>query len=293
MKNILYLFLLTLIATSCKKSVPEKSEIQISSIESKGGLGISSYAFKYDNKNRMISLNDTLYFYGSNGKIAWSRFYKENMVNGYKFSDLVRKSYRWDEKLRIKEIHLDSLYQLITGPTGGTFSNEILDIAEAKFFYKGLNNQPDSIEDQFLSNKKPGRVTHFTYDLGNILKKEIRQNQNVFEHSPASKVIQLVDYSYTNLPNYLFDLYNKIGFLPARFGYVASKNAIQQESTKSYFYDKPIVGPESVIQQIVENKYSYTLGINNRISIVNGAGRVDGGLGFGSWAPMLSTYIYY
>lgn len=296
MKKIAYLFFLGFTFLSCKKSSSYKQqELQIKMIESEEGIRGTRYVFKYDAENRLISLNDTLYFYNANGKIAWSRYHKEENTNGYRYLKVIRKNYQWDEKLRIKEIYIDSLYESITSPTGDFLSNGPSSRIEAKFFYTGLDTQPDSIQKDFLVDGRPQNIEHITYVNNNIVKKGKRANLLSYNvPGYTNKLVGIENYEYTDVSHYLYELYKKIGFLPSGLGYVASKNAPSKAAITSYIYLNELNGQEKIDRVELESKYNYTKGRNNQVSIMHAFGRVDYGLGFTSWNDKpVNTYIYY
>ena len=247
------------------------------------------YAIVYDAEGNVHSINDTVYIYGSNGKISSSRFsYNEDKADGYSYEKEILKSYKWDAHNRIVEIKVDKSLQLSTSPEGGVLESNPSPYVEAYFYYTASNHLPDSIGNEEFNNKI---VTNkiFVHNGANILKEETVSEY--YHYSNANMVAkryisQNKEFQYGNSKNYLYPLFVKMGVLPRGLGYIISKDAPSYYESSQYFYESGFNGGEmkEVYREQVEILYNITS---------NGyPSRVNNNVKFNQ-KGMTGTYSYY
>lgn len=298
MKNVLLLFFLAITLSSCEKEeglFHESNLVTSIETEGQGGEIREKILIKYDDLDRVYSINDTVFYYGPNDKVSYSRYSESLKGEGYEIEKIIRKSYSWDDENRLKSIHVDSAYQKVIDSEGLMFIDLSSPYVEAYFYYSGMQTMPDSIaygngaKDSYFTFKK------LYYLNGNISKIEDTQVDDGVLSSLSNSVFQKSTYlDYSEEDNYLYPLYNKLGFLPKGLGYVTSKKMI----ATSEIVEKTLLSSVGAVIDsrtiTIKNTYSSNKSSNGYPTLINVNSMMDfeNGDGYSSGGSVV-TYIQY
>ena len=156
MKRLLYILLVWGLFASCKSDDMEHPlsdrVFSMETIETVG-YGISSsdghLIFAYDEQGRLKNVNDKVFYYGTDGKVAYSRVFIESPHPHGRTVYIERFSYQWDTQGRLKEVHLDSLYKKTPAIPGGLVIGDSENLEEnillATYTYEGTNRKPADV----------------------------------------------------------------------------------------------------------------------------------------------------
>lgn len=299
MKNALLLLFLLITLSSCEKDndgIFYDSDL-VKSIEKQGqgGQKGEKIIIKYDDLDRVYSINDTIFYYDSNDKVSHSRYVENEKKDGFEVQTIVKKSYTWDAQNRLKSIHVDSVYQKMINPEGGMLINSASPYVEAYFYYSGMQTLPDSIafsdgdKDTYMTFKK------LYHANGNISKiEDVQLEEGVLFNLRNSVFYKSTYLDYSDQDNYLYPLYNKLGFLPKGLGYVASRKMI---ITSEIVETIGLNGIGAVLDSksvTLKNIYSSNKASNGYPTVINVNSMIDFDNGKGySNVGSISTYVEY
>jgi hypothetical protein len=294
MKRLSFLLLLVLFL-SCEKDEMDESAkngfVKIIESSETSFFNNDRLVFVYDKSGRLISLNDTLYFYGDGDRVVGSRYYNEKNSNGYRQEVVIKKSYKWDAQNRIYEIQVDSNYQKLTSPEGGIMESNPKPFIEAHFYYTGTNALPDSIAE--IADSSPFVFQRFYHQDDNISRVESMANVYIKLGVSLRYASQTVDYQYNNTKNHLYPLFKKLGFLPKGFGYIVSKNNPTTSVTMSFAVENSLPTPPNIKTiHVLRSKFDYSYTSAGFPSFIKTEREIDFGNGFGQASPY-SLYVYY
>lgn len=298
MKKILLLLLTAITLSSCEKEGAGVlyDDGLVKSIEFQGPPNKSNvkYVIKYDDLDRVYSINDTVFFYGPDDKVIYSRYSENIEHDGFSSEKIIRKSYSWDQQKRLLAIHVDSVYQKTVTPEGILSVSDSPSFTEAYFYYSGFQLLPDSIGYNLEDSKSNIIIKKLYHANGNINKiEDIQMVDNNIDSVNSSILIKSTFFDYNEQNNYLYPLYQKLGFLPKSLGYVASKKMVAtSESVESVLLDNlssQLDPKRTTVKNIFtsnrgKNGYPTLIQVN---SIINFTG--DDYANAGS----TSTYIHY
>lgn len=299
MKNVLLLLLLAVTLYSCEKD--ENGNLYdsglIKSIEFKtiSNQPNKKITIKYDDLDRVYSINDTVFYYGANGKVAYSRYAENIDKDGYKIEKIIKKSFNWDGQNRLLEIHVDSMYQKNIDPTGIVVVTHKNPFTEALFYYTGNQTLPDSIaysdglSSTYLTYKR------FYHSNGNINKIEETENVGPFDpNNGSSAILKSTFLDYNDQDNYLFPLYQKLGFLPKDLGYVTSRKLLSTSEIVETIVVEDLAVSLANKKTTVKNTYLSNRGPNGYPTLINITSMIDfdNGQGYSSVGNS-EMYIHY
>lgn len=258
MKRLLYILLVCGLFASCKSDDMEDllsdriSSIQIAT--QRGGMGSltpgvpseaasGTYPFEYDVLGRVVKVGYKTFYYGSDGKVAYSKEGEINAGDNYYFE---RLSYHWDGQGRLKKVYVDSLYQRYPDyghqPVSDEFAYEeskLNDVLLATFSYDADNRRPSTIKYHEMNRTLPSlivtlgeeREMHYIYENENVVSVRrdgyLKQKQVGLDGS-----IDLIPYkmekvyTYLSNPHHLTKIYTQLGFHPYKLTEVVSVNCI-------------------------------------------------------------------
>lgn len=297
MKNILLFLLAVLTLSSCEKddaaTLYDSGLLKSIKFEGESAKHNENIIVKYDDMDRVFSINDTLFYYGLNNKVTYSRYTENINKDGYNSAKIIRKSYQWDEQNRIQSITVDSIYQKIIGPTGAMTIADAAPYVEAYFYYSGVQSLPDSIGCSTGNSGTPFIFKRYYHSHGNFTK--IEDMEAVPLDGLANSIIlksTFIDYS--DEPNYLYPLYAKLGFLPKGLGYVSARNLPASSEIVETILVSTNDGQHGNKGSTVKKIYSSSTGTNGFPSRINTNTMIDfdNGTGYANTGST-ATYIYY
>jgi hypothetical protein len=222
MKKIVFLFVLsTLICSiSCEKEQQnENQHFRIKSyhmFDEGTHFNPPGFIFVYDEEGKIKRINDTQYYYRTDGKVDYTRRGNEGSV--------YREQFHWDDLGRLSQIVVDSMY--IVTVDGITLHRNV---SKAQFSYEGNKNLPSSIS--YFGEPVPGLgpIWHtkrdYSYEGENV--------RAVVVGFLGDNVQTKTFYKISNRQNVLYDVYKQLGFNPLYPFEVVSKNAVELSYSKS------------------------------------------------------------
>lgn len=261
MKKLFYILLVCGLLASCKSDDMEDllsdriSSIEISTVTATGGDGTSAtgqtYIFEYDAMGRLKKVNDKDFYYGTNGRVEFSRI-ERRAKDEYRDEEYIEHlSYHWDAQGRLKEVYVDLLYQKYNYTTKHPVweqyeeSNEE-DVLLATFSYEGLNRKPSSIRYRKMSFDPPSpfvilgkeEEVRYLYEGDNVISTQL---DGYLKHAQLGAnpdpLISLIPYkkevsnTYLGNPHYLAKIYAQLGFHPYNLTEVISINSIARSQS--------------------------------------------------------------
>ncbi|PRD49178.1 hypothetical protein [Sphingobacterium haloxyli] len=247
MKRLLYIVFICGLLTACASDDMEALlSDRISSMETVAtvGYGLPSsggrLTFAYDEQGRLKKVNDKVFYYGTDGKVAYSRVFLESPHPHGKAVYMERLSYHWDERGRLKEVYLDSLYKKTPAIPGGISigdsENLLEDILLSTYTYEGINRKPSTVVYRPLTRSESNIIA---------IKAEERIDYRYSGENPSSSLLMgIMDASIspishegrrfqlttvnTYLPNIhpLARLYKQLGFHPTDLAGVIPLNCV-------------------------------------------------------------------
>lgn len=299
MKYFLLLIVAVITLSSCEKeetaTLYDNGLVKSIEIQAQSTNPSEKFTIKYDDLDRVYSINDTIFYYGLNDKVAYSRFSEVLHKDGHKSEKIVKKSYHWDAKNRLSYINVDSIYQMTASPGGIVSVNNSLPFTEAYFYYSGLQSLPDSIGYAIGAGGTNLIIKRFYHSYGNITKiDELQPVDAADEEQNNSNILKSTFLDYSDESNYLYPLYIKLGFLPKGLGYVTSQKIASTSETIETIIIPTEDGQRKVKRSTVKNTYSTNSGNNGFPSLITTNSMIDFDNGHGySNAGSTSTYIYY
>lgn len=291
MKNLLLLLLFAITLTSCEKddigTLYDDGLIKRIENLSKSNQPTSKIIIKYDDLDRVYSINDTLFYYDEYDKVIYARYNEHLDKDGYKSHKFIKKSYTWDSQKRLVSINVDSNYQLLTDPQGMLIVSNGTPYTEAYFYYSDNQTIPDSIgynegrDKDFLISK---RLYHSNGDINKI--EDIQTIGTVNSDVGSSVIIKSIFLDYSDQDNYLYPLYKKLGFLPKSLGYVTSQKLLStSEMVETIVLGNVNNGAQTKKTTIKStfsnnkgpNGYPTLININSMIDFDNGQGYTNTG----------------
>ncbi|NGM64620.1 hypothetical protein [Sphingobacterium sp. SGR-19] len=206
-------------------------------------VAIATYPFEYDALGRVVKVGYKTFYYGSDGKVAYSKEGEINPSDNYYFE---RLSYHWDGQGRLKEVYVDSLYQRYQHHDHQPVSNEfayqeskLKDELLATFSYEGDNRRPSTIKYRKMNRALPSLIVtlgeeeeiHYIYENENVVSVQrdgyLKQNE-VGLGGPVGLIPYKMEMAYTYLsnPHHLARIYTQLGFHPYKLTEVVSVNCI-------------------------------------------------------------------
>lgn len=288
MKRLLYILLVCGLFTACKSDDMEDllsdriSSIEINTVTATGGYGSSAtgttYRFEYDAMGRLKKVNDKEFYYGTNGRVEFSRI-ERRAKDEYRDEEYVEHlSYHWDAQGRLKEVYVDLLYQKYNYTSKHSVweqnkeskeENELL----ATFSYEESNRKPSSIRYRKMSFDLPSpfvtlgkeEEVRYLYEDDNVISTQL---DGYLKHAQlgTDPLISLIPYkkevsnTYLGNPHYLTKIYAQLGFHPYDLAEVVSANSIARSQA-----DAEIEGDEDINWTLPEgDDINWTdLGIDN------------------------------
>ncbi|PRD54270.1 hypothetical protein [Sphingobacterium gobiense] len=268
MKRLLYMLFVCGLLTACASDDMEALlSDRISSMETVAtvGYGLPSsdgrLTFVYDEQGRLKKVNDKVFYYGTDGKVTYSRVFLESPHPHGKAVYTERLSYHWDERGRLKEVYLDSLYKKTPAIPGGIVIGDSENLLEntllATYTYEGVNRKPSSIVYRPLTRSGSNIIA---------IKAEERIDYRYAGENPSSSLLTgVMDVSISPtspegrpfqittvnayLPNIhpLAKLYTQLGFHPTDLAGVIPLNCvstIQREIETEHVEDVEFTPPE-------------------------------------------------
>src|SRR5690606_356244 len=247
MKRLLYILLVWGLFASCKSDDMEHPlsdrVLSLETVETVG-YGLPSadgrLIFAYDEQGRLRNVNDKVFYYGTDGKVQYSRVFMESPHPHGKTVYIERLSYQWDTQGRLKEVHLDSLYKKTPAIPGGIViddaENLLKNILLATYTYEGTNRKPSGIVYRPLVRSgstiiaiKAEEKIAYMYEGENpsssLLTGVMDVSISGIPHEGRPFGVATVN---TYLPNIdpLEKLYDQLGFHPTKLGMVVPLNCV-------------------------------------------------------------------
>lgn len=292
MKKILLLIFLAITLLSCEKDDELLLDSNlVKSIENQvqTGAQAKNIIVKYDDLDRVYSINDTVYYYNANNQVTHSKYIKLQNVDGLDLENVILKSYQWDKQNRLESIRVDSVYQKVV-KTNKIVKSDFLPFVEASFFYSEGNLLPDSIVYRDGLGDSDLKYKKLYHSNGNISKIE----EGVVSEMNSLSVFKSVFMDYADQDNYLYPLYSKLGFLPKNLGYVASKKMLFTAEIVESIVLSSQNGLLNTKRTTIKNTYSSNKASNGYPTVINVNSMIDFDNGEGySNAGTVSTYVQY
>ncbi len=299
MKNLLLLLLFAITLTSCEKddigALYDDGLIKRIDNQGSNSHSIGEIVIKYDDLDRVYSINDTLFYYDEYDKVIYTRYNEHLDKDGYKSYKIIKKSYSWDAQNRLLAINVDSNYQLLTDMQGMLQVNSDKPYTEAYFYYSDNNTIPDSIGYNDDIGKDLLISKRLYHSNGNINKIEDIQNIGALDSDVGSSVIMKSIYlDYSDQDNYLYPLYRKLGFLPKSLGYVTSQKLLSTSEIVETIVLGNVSSSLQTKKTTVKNVFSSNKGPNGYPTLININSMIDfdNGMGYTNVGSS-DTYIYY
>lgn len=199
----------------------------------------SSYVFEYDERGRVVRINDELFYYGNTGRLDYSRIGLRSVFNGKAQELIVRKSYHWDDQRRLKHISLDSLYSNnfpIPGKTGKDTEISLLkDVLLCTYSYAPGMSKPNHVVYKKW-NGPFGEIGEEYQEMYQYQGDNIEQMRSFFELALFPPTLGMREkfrgtvysfYQYSTTKDPLYSIYEQMGFNPIKMNKVVSKNLPQ------------------------------------------------------------------
>jgi len=298
MKKILFLLLTAVTLSSCEKegtgALYDSGLVKSVEFQSSSNKTAAKYIVKYDDLDRVYSINDTVFHYGPDDKVLYSRYTEYTNENGANSEKIIRKSYNWDNQRRLVSISVDSAYMKTIASDGVVYINNFVPYTEAYFYYTGFQTLPDSISANIGEQDTNIVFKKIYHSNGNISKiEDIYPVSTNTEERSNSIMLRSTFFDYNDQNNYLFPLYQKIGFLPKGLGYVASRKMVAtSESVESVLLDN-LSGQLDSKRTTIKNIYTSNNGGNGYPTLIQINSMINFGGDEYAKGGSSSTYIHY
>jgi len=239
---------------------------------------ITKVAFKYDAQDRIQKIGDKVFYYGANGKVAYSRLATEYKGERLEMKYIERLSYYWDSQGRLKEVYLDSLYQKSrylfpveeTIGTGNENESMMGGVLLASYSYEGTHRKPFKIKYRRIMRSMWGQVgsigleeeIHYRYEGNDVAASRLSGyliGPLPIDPTPSGNRYNLdVLYTYISNPNYLSKVYEQLGFHPFDLSTVVPEHSVATVRTE-IDVDLANMGTDADLPGIVRNGHSISL----------------------------------
>lgn len=247
---------------SCRKDPVAESEIPLDQVKvaeiitsratSSPSLPSATftYTFGYDGEGRINRVNDRHFYYGEDGRVAFSRIHHvERSRDDISMEHIERLRYEWDTQGRIYQIIVDSLYKRRFDARGTTIVESFgSGLVAASFNYVGGTRLPSSID--FVSdyehagaNDPYRQIIYYTYEGDNVTysKQAFVQVSALPPESPNYNLYTVHNwFGYTDKPSHLLSAYRQLGFHPYEFFQVVAANTINRSYSELHQGETPI-----------------------------------------------------
>lgn len=206
-------------------------------------VAIGTYPFEYDALGRVVKVGYKTFYYGPDGKVAYSKEGEINPNDNYYFE---RLSYHWDGQGRLKEVYVDSLFQRYLNYDHQPISDELAyqesdleGVLLATFSYEGDNRRPSTIKYRKMNRTLPSLTValgeeeevSYIYEGENVVSVQLdgylKQNRIGLD-VPVGLLPYKMEavYTYLSNPHHLSKIYTQLGFHPYNLTEVVSANCI-------------------------------------------------------------------